>query len=236
MSIFKFKHFYISQARSALKVGTDAMILGALIQSKNTRRALDIGAGTGVLSLMLAQKDPNVEIKALEIDEQSFIDCRENFENSPWKERLEVQCADFLNYEQSESEMYDLIISNPPFYSKSLVNPNQRKAQTKHAEFLPVDELYSRVDRLLTEEGTFWLIAPFEHLDFHREIAGQNQLYGNDIWIIFGKPENPKRFVARFTRIEDNTKFHELLIRNTDGSYSKQYIELTAEFHGTSLA
>lgn len=227
--IFQFKHFSISQSNSALKVGTDAMVLGALVETTNEKSVLDIGTGTGVLALMLAQKNPTILVDAIEIDAASCIDASLNFENSKWKDRLSLIEGDFLTH--SFKNKYDLIISNPPFYVDGLESPNGRTNQAKHANELNFETLFNCVSQLLSSGGTFWLIYPFENHSLVEEIASENELYPSKLIEIHGKPSRPTRMIASYKKVTMLVKKETFLIRDEAGNYSPGYIEATREFH-----
>ena len=130
MSNFRFKQFEITQNDNAMKVGTDAMVLGSFVNSHGRKKGLDVGSGTGVLSLMIAQNNSDISIDAVELDALSAAEGELNFKNSPWPERLKTHHCDFLEYETEEK--YDLIVSNPPYYQTTLVNNDDRKANARH--------------------------------------------------------------------------------------------------------
>jgi tRNA1Val (adenine37-N6)-methyltransferase len=231
--IFQFKHFSVSQSNSALKVGTDAMVLGALIETANEKSALDIGTGTGVLALMLAQKNQTILVDAIEIDAASCVDANLNFSNSNWKERLNLIKSDFLVHDFSKQ--YDLIVSNPPFYVDGLNSPDGRTNQAKHANELNFETLFNRVNQLLSSEGTFWLIYPFVTHAFVESIAHENELFPSQIIEIQGKPNRPTRMVACFNKIASAIKCEIFVIRDEEGNYSPNYIESTREFHSKKI-
>lgn len=231
--MFQFKHFSVQQDNSALKVGTDAMLLGACVASENASSCLDIGAGTGVISLMLAQKNPAIEITAIEIDAASAIDCRANFLNSNWCKQLTCLEADFLSW--STEQRFDLIVSNPPFYQNSLLSNHVLTAQSKHAVFLPFEQLFEKVTRLLAENGVFWLIVPFQDLEFVSEIGNNNHLMCSHQITIEGKPGKPVRVILAFQKKPIQSQVKTICIRTENGNYTSQYIELTKEFHSKNL-
>lgn len=234
MSKFHFKHFSIEQERSALKVGTDSMILGSLIDSSSKKKGLDIGTGTGVLSLMVAQLNPEIQIDAIEIDHESVIDCKTNFEDSNWSERLKVIHSDFLAFPFQNT--YDLIFSNPPFYYNSLLSSDQRTAISKHSFHLPFDRLFEKVRDLLSDIGHFWLIIPAEHAQAIKEIAKENHLFLTNDITIYGKPGKQTRSILSFSKVEKIKTINSLTIRDENGNYTEQYIELTKDFHFKNLA
>ena len=233
MPPFLFKHFAITQDRSALKVGTDAMLLGACIISDNERLGLDIGTGTGVLSLMVVQKNPTIQIDAIELDNESSIDCQENFTHSNWSERLSTISADFLAHEFVKK--YDLIFSNPPFYQNSLVNENHRTAVSKHAVHLPFELLFEKVSKLLTDKGCFWLIFPFDDFEKVTLLGKANGLFIENKITIESKLTVSTRVILSFRKTINQVSEKIVVIRNLDNSFSDDYIELTKDFHGKKL-
>lgn len=234
MATFHFKHFKINQDNASMKVGTDAMILGALVNATTSKRALDIGAGTGILSLMIAQKNPNTEIVAIELDSESVLDCQLNFDQSQWKSRLKIVNEDFLTFQDSEA--FDLIVSNPPFYQDSLHNPNERKANARHSFFLPTHLLLKGIKNLLKPGGSAWIIFPSNDYELLKELVEKAGLFIRIDYSVNGKPGT---LVRKVFCLQNEPVTHEkieiLTIRNSDGHYSEQYKELTKEFHAKEL-
>ena len=234
MSIFHFNQFSVQQTNSILKVGTDAMVLGSLVKSENATHILDIGTGTGVLALMMAQKYQTANVTAVEVDELSAQDCQENFTNSPWSHRLEIIVKDILDYETNKR--FDLIICNPPFYSNSLLNEDKRLASAKHASYLPFDKLFDKTVSLMGENGSFWMILPFQDKQLIMEIAEKSGLFLITDYSVNGKPNQPVRTVFCFSQLKPTAiESHEITIRNNDNSYTEAYKKLTVDFHGVKL-
>lgn len=233
-SIFAFKYFNVRQEKSALKVGADAMLLGALVDASNARYALDIGAGTGVLSLMLAQQNRELEMDAIEIDADNVTDCQTNFSQSSWSNRLRLFHADVLAFVPADH--YDLIVSNPPFYSNSLPNADPRMARSKHEAYLPLSALISWMAKNIKKDGSCWVIWPFDDLDKLATTLEENQFYLYSKHIIYSKPNRPSRVVVQFGLLPKNLKWSELTIRDREGNYTPEYIELTKDFHAVDLA
>lgn len=162
---FQCKQFAIEQADVAMPVTTDAFLFGALVQAKNPKKALDIGTGTGVLSLILAQRFESVKVDAVELDGPSAEAAAHNFQASPWAERLQVFCED-IN-ELAAGNQYDLIVCNPPFFDNLLPSVSERKRQARHTgtlDFLMLSEICSK---LQSPEGSSWILCP----DRHKELA-----------------------------------------------------------------
>ncbi len=216
-----------------MKVGTDAMILGALIDSKNKRKALDIGCGTGILSLMVAQRNTEVKIQAIEIDRGSAEDALLNFRNSPWSNQLEVLELDFLEY--SSQSKFDLIFSNPPYFENGLHNDSQLKTKARHEDSLPLIELFQKVGELLEDNGHFWVILPFETSAKWKKNAEELNLYCASEITVDGKSNLPKRTIFCFSKQKVDAIQAKLVIRNDDNSYTEQYKKLTIDFHGVKL-
>ncbi|MBP7822041.1 MAG: methyltransferase [Saprospiraceae bacterium] len=159
-NLFRFKKFDLIQEKSALKVGTDAVILGAWTDADNATNVLDIGTGTGVIALMIAQKNENCHIDAIDIDEDSAIEAQLNFKNSRFSHRLKAYHSSVQSFCKDETHNYDLIVSNPPFFNKSLLSEMQRKDNARHTLMLTHEELLICVKQLLAKEGKFCVVLP----------------------------------------------------------------------------
>ena len=237
MSVFQFKYFSVNQSRSALKVGTDAMVLGTLISADHKRVGLDIGSGTGVLSLMVAQKNTEILVDAVELEPESHCDCTENFFNSPWRNRLNAMALDFLELETEKK--YDLIFTNPPFFENSQENLEKAKTMARHTKSLPLDLLFEKATEILDTTGSFWIILPFSAEKRAIQLANTSGLILIDEFIIEGKPAQAVRIVLHFqhaTKDENaHVNTHTFLIRNADNLYSDQYKKATVEFHNREV-
>lgn len=234
MSVFKFKHFTVQQSDSAMKVGTDAMVLGAFVDTSNKDHLLDVGTGTGVLSLMIAQKNESIEVTAIDIDKAAVQEASLNFRNSNWSNRLTAIHNDFLSHDFEGQ--YDLIVSNPPFFSTTNENNHARKAQARHVSSLEIKPFIEKVNSLLQEDGHFWLILPYSDYEqwfLQFEECGLNAARKIDI---IGKEGNdPIRCVFELVKSSITTQNERFCIRNLDNSYSDEYVALTKEFHGTEI-
>lgn len=234
MSYFHFKNFSVFQSKVSMKVGTDAMLLGSFIDSTDKTAALDVGAGSGVLSLMVAQQNSAIRIDAVEIDELSVQECRQNFKASKWSDRLDVYNVDFLDFTMDRK--YDLLFSNPPFYSTSLLSNDKRKAVAKHENSLPNNLFFQKASDLLTPKGAIWIIVPFEGLNSWLASARENNLFVSRETNISGKKTHaPNRVILEFKRGERNLISDNFSIRDENGSYTDEYIKRTKEFHGKEL-
>lgn len=231
---FKFKHFSIQQDRCAMKVGTDGVLLGAWASVEHQpENILDIGAGTGVIALMLAQRSAAENIEALEIDEDAFEQAVENFENSDWGDRLFCYHAAFDEFvEEMEGEKYELIVSNPPFYSDDYSSQDARRDQARFAEALPFAELLEGVARLLSEDGKFSLILPRVEEEQFLKLAESHSLFPSRITRVKGNPEVPeKRSLLELGFERQLVEPSVLVIETARHEYTPEYIALTRDFY-----
>jgi tRNA1Val (adenine37-N6)-methyltransferase len=231
---FTFKQFTIKQDDCAMKVGTDGVLLGAWSPiPKNVFSILDIGAGTGVLSLMLAQRTNAEQVDAIEIDEKAYEQCVENFENSKWADRLFCYHAGLDEFlEEMEDESFDLIISNPPFYTDDYKTENKSRDLARFEDALPFEELVESAANLLSEFGIFSVIIPFKEEEKFIAIAKEFQLFPFKITRVKGTPTSEiKRSLLAFTWDEQITITDELVIEIERHKYTPEYIELTKEFY-----
>ena len=235
MSVFRFKQFWVHQADNAMKVGTDAMVLGSFVYSENRKRGLDIGAGTGVLSLMVAQNNAEIKIDAVELDSLSAKECQMNFDLSPWKERLQAHQSDFIQFETATR--YDLIFSNPPYYESRFENNDNRKATARHEAALPKSTLLKKVSELIEDDGLFYVIVP---ADQAADWESDANLYGLKLYReinVFGKTGGKLvRKIQTYAKDwEFPSKSMDFTIRTSEGDYTNDYKSLTKEFHFNEL-
>ncbi len=163
MSKFKFKQFSIEQDRCAMKIGTDGVLLGAWTPiDNNPFTILDIGTGTGIIALMLAQRSNAQQIDAFEIDEEAYEQAVDNFENSPWSDRLFCYHAGLDEFIEEPEEEYDLIVSNPPFYTEDYKSDNEQRDLARFTDSMPFEDLIEAADLLLSENGIFSVIIPYK--------------------------------------------------------------------------
>lgn len=235
MSTFNFKKFEILQKNSSMKVGTDAMLLGAVIQTENKSKALDVGAGTGVISLMIAQRSDEMSIDLVEIDQETAAECRFNCNNSSWKDRLQVYNEHFLDYDRKQT--YDLIFSNPPFYRTTLINRDDKQSIAKHVTDLSPDLFMKKASELLSDLGDLWIIVPFQDDVTWVMAAEKCDLLLSAKKQVFGKRNGkPVRSILRFQRSNESQIDHsKITVREKDGSYTHEYVALTKEYHDRSL-
>lgn len=233
MSVFKFKYFQIHQENTALKVGTDSMLLGAMCHWNNPKRLLDIGTGTGVLALMCSQRFDFQEIVGIEISEKSIVDAQINAENNPFKSQISIVNQRIQNYDSEQK--FDAIISNPPFFENSSKNQDEHQSLARHTESLSFSELMQSISGLLTMDGKAWIIIPFESKENLIRLAKENQLVLSDLITLFGKPNKPTRAIISFSKQISDIQTSSLCIRTENGSYTEEYKVLTQEFHDRVL-
>ncbi len=186
---FTFKEFEVSQDQCAMKIGTDAVLLGAWTTiDKQPFSILDIGSGTGVLALMLAQRSQAELIDAIEIDDDAYEQCVSNLENSPWSDRLFCYHAALDEFVEEIEDKYDLIISNPPFYSEDYKTENTQRDIARFTDALPFDHLINSISKLLSQDGIFTVVIPFKEEQKFRLLTSEVHLFANRILHIKGSP------------------------------------------------
>lgn len=235
MSVFKFKYFSIEQSRSAMKVGTDALVLAASIPRDETvQRILEIGSGTGVISLILAQRFEQATVAALEIDEASADESSFNFLQSPWSDRLHVYHADFFRYRTEKK--FDLIVSNPPYYSTQNASVDERVSQSKHITNTEISEFAVKTASLLGEQGRAVIIFPYSSQTIWFEAFQVADMYPLRIIEVQGKAdERPVRVIAFFGFQRTDALKETFVVRKKDGNYSDEYKVLTQDLHDREL-
>jgi tRNA1Val (adenine37-N6)-methyltransferase len=232
-SVFKFKEFDVYQEGASLKVGTDAMVFGSFCKKQCAKFALDVGTGTGVLSLMVAQTHPDLLIDAVEIDPQNCRLAQLNFEKSKFSIRLNLVEQDIFLY--SPTKKYDFIFSNPPFHIESLRSIQARNSSAKHFTDDEFEKFIEKIISLLSEYGKLFLILPSENLVFLQNVLTTHAVFINQLIHVYGKPNQKKRAIISCSRIRTELSEIDFLIRESDGNYSTEYIAQTKPFHGVEL-
>lgn len=234
MSKFQFKQFSLEQDRCAMKIGTDGVLLGAWAPIENNPFSiLDIGTGTGIIALMLAQRSHAEQIDALEIDEEAYEQATDNFENSPWNDRLFCFHAGLDEFVEEPEDEYDLIISNPPFYSEDYKSENEQRDLARFQDAMPFEDLIEAAALLLSENGIFTVIIPFKEEEKFIAIAKEYELYPIKITRVKGTATTEtKRSLLAFSREENvTTLLDELVIETERHIYTSKYIALTKDFY-----
>jgi len=233
MSVFKFKQFVVNQDRCAMKIGTDSVLLGSWACVNNCPISiLDIGAGTGVLSLMLAQRSQAQVIDALEIDNEAYEQCVENFEASIWSDRLFCYHASLEEFTEEIVDKYELIISNPPFYSEDYKSNNSKRDLARFTDAMPFNHLLFNVNKLLSENGMFCVIIPFKEETNFIALAKNFNLYLNSVLRVKGNPTSQfKRSLLTFSYEKTVLEQDILIIETSRHQFTEKYINLTKEFY-----
>ncbi len=230
-SIFNFKYFSVDQANCAMKINTDGVLLGAISSAKNPKTILDIGTGTGVIALMLAQRFVEAKIDAVEIDSSSAKTAEQNFRNSSFADRLllyPVSIHDF--WLQNKHQQYELIVSNPPFYLDTLTSLKENKTLAKHAVPAFFENLMKSVPDFLSPNGIFWLILPVKTALLVKDLAKDNLFLQEEIAVSSYPDELPHRYLLSFGLKRNNIWKSALSIYQDQKVYSKAHQTLLKEF------
>ncbi|NGX84422.1 methyltransferase [Aequorivita sp. KMM 9714] len=230
---FQFKQFTIEQDRCAMQIGTDGVLLGAWVSIENNPFSiLDIGAGTGVIALQLAQRSDAEMIDALEVDDNAYEQCVDNFENSPWGDRLFCYNASLGEFIEEIEDKYDLIISNPPFYSEDYKTSDESRDLARFNDSLPFDELIFSASQLLSEEGIFAVVIPRKEEEGFLKMAEQENLFAKRICRVKGnETSQEKRSLIEFSFEKSTPKIENLTIETSRHKYTEEYISLVNEFY-----
>jgi len=227
--VFHFKQFSVSHSQCTMKVGTDAVLLGAWMPvHDNCKTILDIGCGCGVIALMLAQKT-SAKVTGIDMDKKSVIEAQKNAENSPWKNRMLFIHDNLQHFVQKNFQKFDVIVSNPPFFENSLKSPLLIKNISKHNNHLSYEELVKSVDILLSNAGRFGLILPVDSAGKFEKLMLKVHLFTTKkTWIHPTSAKNANRVLMMFEREQSVGKEDILSIR--DQGYTKNYYELMKEY------
>jgi tRNA1Val (adenine37-N6)-methyltransferase len=230
-SFFQFKKFIIHQDRCAMKVSTDSCLFGAWVASiqKNPKNVLDIGGGTGLLTLMLAQKS-NSLFDCVEIENECFEQLKSNINLSKWKNQCSIFNEDIRNFKTEKK--YDLIISNPPFYENQLNSTSDKINLARHNSGLLLTNLFDVIENLLTEDGKFFLLLPAFRRNESLEKASALNFFPEYI-VDVKQTKNHAIFRSMFcfTKISKQTTFEEILIKEDDGNYSDVFVSLLKDYY-----
>lgn len=233
--MFRFKQFTVQQDRCAMKVGTDSILLGAWAGGIPATRALDIGTGTGLLALMLAQRFPDLQIDAVELDAQAARQANENVAASPWLDRIHVFAEAIQAFRLSDNRRYELIVCNPPFWQTGTgaVAPDPVRQRSRHTDTLSHEELLATVTRLLAENGRFSLILPAVSSPGFYKLAQAHDLYCTQLTQVQPvPPKPPHRWLMEWAWQKRPCQQNSLIIeRGPRHVYSEAFIALTNAFY-----
>lgn len=227
---FKFKQFTVFHDKCAMKVGTDGVLLGAWSPVENVHRILDVGTGTGLIALQLAQRNAQAKIVAVEIDSAAAEQAAENVARSPWGDRITVECIDFRNY--SPTDKFDLIVSNPPYFVDALRCPDEQRRTARHTDSLNYELLFRHSAHLLWEQGVVSIIIPVEVERAVMDAAWKYKLFPMRRLQVFTKPGKPcRRILLTFGFQETKCIEETLCIEAGQNEYSAEYMALTKDFY-----
>ena len=229
MSIFKFKQFEVNQTGCAMKVNTDGVLLAALAECENCENILDIGTGTGVVALMLAQRFENANIHAVEIDSEASATADKNFKNSAFSDRLLICNIAIEHYRNAKK--FDLIISNPPYFVNDLRNAEEKKGIARHASDQFFEELIAKVDELLAPEGCFWFILPIKQAELLIKEAKRYDLSVSKQILLHSVQSKPAfRSIICLIRFKNEAEIVPFYIYEAENIYTNSYKKLLKDF------
>lgn len=229
-SYFRFKQFTVWHDKCAMKVGTDGVLLGAWAETESSRKILDIGTGTGLIALMLAQRNPLSQITAIEIDKAAAIQAEANVARSPWTNRIQVICKDFSLFQTEDK--YNLIVSNPPYFVDALNCPDRQRNMARHTCGLNYELLFQRSAHLLEKQGRICIIIPTEVEKLVIDTAWNYMLYPSRRLHVFTKPDKPsRRVLISFSHEEQECIEETLCIEVEHHQLTPEYIALTKDFY-----
>ena len=227
---FRFKQFELSNSLSAMKINTDGVLLGAWTDAIGKTNILDVGTGTGIIAIMLAQRNSSAKITAIDIDEFAAKEAATNVEKCPWNERLNVIHTDFKTF--TPEGKFDLIVSNPPYFDNGIKAPDASRATARHNDTLDYAELISLASNILLDSGSLSLIAPYSRLDditYNAELA---KLYTTHQTCVFNKPSgNAIRVMMTLSKCRTEKITDSIAIYADTGGYTEEYKHLTKDFY-----
>ena len=230
---FAFKQFTIHQNKCAMKVGTDAVLLGAWVKPNGAKRILDVGTGTGVIALMLAQRSPAL-IDAIDIDDTACEQAEENVKLSPWHERVRILHHSLQEYSEETTTRYDLVVSNPRYFLDSSKASGLERTTARHADLLPYQELVDSIIRILDKKGKFCVILPVKEASILREIAKQRGLHLSKLTRVRTRTDKDteKRHMMQFEFSPSSFSEDSIAIEKDERhDYTEEYKELTREYY-----
>lgn len=227
---FHFKQFSIAHGRCAHKVGTDGVLLGAWAEAENPTSILDVGTGSGLIALMLAQRFPQAQVTGIEVHPPSAAQAQENAANSPFSSRAEIIEGDFLQH--AFAQKFDLIVSNPPFFKGNTSTGKTERDRARHEEFLPQGKFLEKVVSLLSPEGKLAVVLPKKEAQGFIHTAETHSLFPARTTKIYGRPgAEDKRWLVEMGLTQYQRQETALTLRSKDGRWSGAYRNLTTRFH-----
>ncbi len=229
---FKCKKFTITQSNSALKVGTDAFLIGTICKAKQPKSILDIGVGTGIISLILAQRFSNAQIQGIDIDEGSIKDATTNFSQSKWSENLSATKVSLQNFSKICKQEFDLIVSNPPFFENSVLPKDKKLISAKHTTELNAEDLFKySVDFMHNESQMFIIIPASEKISYISQAINSGLFLTDEISIKPLPSKDANRIILGFSKMSKSVQKETICVRNENHEYSTKYVDLTKDFY-----
>lgn len=229
---FKFKQFTVFHDRCGMKVGTDGVLLGAWTDIYNSEKALDIGTGSGLIALIMAQRSNKLSIHAIDIDSNAIEQAKENIKLSPFTSQINCVNSSLQELQIHSDKKYDIIVSNPPFFIQSLKSPKPERTTARHTDTLSAEELIKISSTLLNTGGKISVIYPFDYKDNLYNIAKESNLFVTRSTIIYPTPTSlPKRILMEISNIEMPSKESELIIEKERHIYSDEFTGLVKDFY-----
>ena len=230
---FQFKQFTIHHDRCAQKVGTDGVLLGAWTNVENTRHIIDIGTGSGLITLMLAQRCPQATILGIDICENAASQAKENIGNSLFAEKVSIEHISVQDFAKENQHVFDVAVANPPFFANSLLSPSRERTLARHTETLSLASLFSSAAQLLSGSGRFSLIYPFDNLAETLDCAHENGFFLQRQTTVFPTPNaRPKRVLLEFSKQrQPSPRYEKLVIEMERHRYSDDFKALVKDFY-----
>ena len=229
--MFRFKQFEIVDELSAMKIGTDGVLIGAWADVEEACTILDVGTGTGLCAIMCAQRNDLAAVHGVDIMEDAVVEARGNAARSPWGNRITMECADIRSYDPDVR--YDHIVSNPPYFLETLQSPDMARATARHATTLTYEDLIAAAERLLMPEGRLSVVLPTECARLFRSVAFERLWLSRILDVSTREGDAPKRTLMEFvlTSTPIMPRSANIAIQRRDGSYTEEYMRLTEEFY-----
>ena len=229
---FHFKQFTVYHDQCAMKVGTDGVLLGIWADIKNAHSALDIGTGSGLIALMLAQRNSQLNIHAIDIDTDAINQTKENILRSPFSTQITCEQIPLDEFAKSTDVKYDLIVSNPPFFDKSLKSPDKQRTLARHTDSLLVEELIKKASKLLSNNGRLSIIYPYDYKENLILLAKENNLFISRITNVYPTPNSaPKRILMELVYNKTDLTEDNLIIEKERHIYSDEFSALAKDFY-----
>ncbi len=229
---FRFKQFIVYHDRCAMKVGTDGVLLGAWTDISDAKTALDIGTGTGLISLMIAQRNRNITIDAIDIEIDAIAQAKDNIKNSPFATQIKCTQCSVQEFAEKYEKKYDIIVSNPPFFAESLKSPDNQRSLARHDDTLSINDLLKASAKLLNNNGKLSLIYPYEYKRAILDIAKLNNLFINKATNVYPTSSSqPKRILLEISKNQTSIQENSLTIEESRHIYSDEFTELVKDFY-----